>query len=272
MILSGIFLLSGATSLVYQILWVRALSLTLGSSVYAISLVVAAFMAGLALGSAWFGSRVDRWGGPLRLYAFLEVGIGVSALAVPLVLALMARGAAAPSSFLGQLLASAWFPFVAGFATSRGLSIGVLYSVNTVGAVIGAAAAGFILIRALGIQNATFLAAAGNGLIFILAWLFSRRWPQPSLAPARIGEAAEVGDHHLRLLKAVILVYVVNGIVGLALSLGCDWSGAVSGFRFPAYASAVSSNAISEMSSTPSMAPRDRTNSLFCSGDRRRTK
>lgn len=251
-VLLGIFLLSGATSLVYQILWVRVLSLTLGSTVFAISLVISAFMAGLALGSAWLGRRVDRQGAPLRTYAWLELGIGVAALVLPVLFGLLSRSAAAPDSALGNLVASRPFAFVAsfllllvpttmmggtlpvlaryvaGFSLPRGLSIGALYTANTVGAIVGTALTGFFLIRILGIQTATFVAAAGNLLVFGLGLFLAGRWPDPPLAaddePAPAGatgddDASEVSAADLALLGPITLVYALNGFAGLALEV-----------------------------------------------------
>ena len=81
------FFLSGATSLVYQVVWVRELGLVFGHSTYAITAVLAAFMAGLALGSAVFARRAARISNPLRVYAELEIGMGLYCACVPFLLA-----------------------------------------------------------------------------------------------------------------------------------------------------------------------------------------
>src|ERR1051326_3633581 len=80
-----IFFLSGATVLVYEVIWVRLTGLVFGNTSHAISTVLGAFMAGLALGSWELGQRADRTPNPLRMYGVLEIGIGVSAALVPLV-------------------------------------------------------------------------------------------------------------------------------------------------------------------------------------------
>src|SRR6516164_9767687 len=80
-----IFFLSGATGLVYEVIWVRLTGLVFGNTSHAISTVLGAFMAGLALGSWKLGQRADRTLNPLRLYGLLEIGIGISAALVPLV-------------------------------------------------------------------------------------------------------------------------------------------------------------------------------------------
>src|SRR6267378_3265206 len=80
-----IFFLSGATGLVYEVIWVRLTGLVFGNTAQAISTVLGAFMAGLALGSRTLGQHADRSKNPLRLYGLLEIGIGLSAALVPLI-------------------------------------------------------------------------------------------------------------------------------------------------------------------------------------------
>src|ERR1700686_1626946 len=75
-----IFLLSGAAALIYEVVWVRFLSLVFGGSHLAVTTVLAVFMGGLALGSYTIGKRVGNFRRLLRLYGFLELGIALSAL------------------------------------------------------------------------------------------------------------------------------------------------------------------------------------------------
>src|SRR5204862_2702610 len=82
-ILYAIFFLSGATGLVYEVIWVRLTGLVFGNTSHAISVVLGAFMAGLALGSWKLGQKADRIRNPLRFYGLLEIGIGISAALVP---------------------------------------------------------------------------------------------------------------------------------------------------------------------------------------------
>src|SRR5918997_1678287 len=77
------FILSGATGLIYEILWARMLGLVFGATTFAISAVLAAFMGGLALGSAWAGKLAARIERPLRVYGLIEIGIALYAVAVP---------------------------------------------------------------------------------------------------------------------------------------------------------------------------------------------
>src|ERR671922_2134521 len=84
--LLGLFFLSGISGLLYEVAWTRMLHLLFGDTVLAVSTVLASFMAGLALGSFWSGRYVDRRPRVLALYAGLEAGIRVSAVALPVVL------------------------------------------------------------------------------------------------------------------------------------------------------------------------------------------
>src|SRR5262245_52630660 len=78
-----LFFLSGAAALVYEVLWLRMLILIFGSTQFAVSTILTAFMGGLALGASLFGRWIDRRQDPVRVYGLLELGIGAYALAVP---------------------------------------------------------------------------------------------------------------------------------------------------------------------------------------------
>src|SRR5262245_18443203 len=82
--LVALYLLSGATALVYEVVFTKHLALGFGSSAPAVSTVLGAFMAGLALGSALGGRYADRLKRPLAAYALLELGIGAYAVLAPL--------------------------------------------------------------------------------------------------------------------------------------------------------------------------------------------
>ena len=81
------FLLSGASGLISEVAWTRELALVFGTTSFAISTVLTAFMAGLGLGSMLLGRWTDRVARPLLLYGILELGVGVYALLVPLLFA-----------------------------------------------------------------------------------------------------------------------------------------------------------------------------------------
>ena len=81
-----LFFASGACGLVYEVVWMRLLTLTLSVTVHAVTTVLAAFMAGLALGAAWGGRVADRVGRPLAAYALVELGLAATGAATPAVL------------------------------------------------------------------------------------------------------------------------------------------------------------------------------------------
>jgi spermidine synthase len=83
----ALFLFSGATGLAYEVVWTRMLVRTFGATSFAVSTVLAAYMAGLALGSYIFGKIIDRRGNPVLIYGLLELGIGVFGLVFPFLLA-----------------------------------------------------------------------------------------------------------------------------------------------------------------------------------------
>src|SRR5271168_3134169 len=71
---------SGTAALIYQVLWIRQLSLVVGVEVYSITVAVSAFFAGLAAGGAVFGRVADQWKRPLLLYGVLETGVAVTGI------------------------------------------------------------------------------------------------------------------------------------------------------------------------------------------------
>ena len=189
-----LFLVSGATSLVYQTLWVRHLHLVVGTSQIAVCTVLAAFMTGLAAGGFAGGRVADRVTRPLVAYGVLELFIGAYALAFPMLieaveplyLGFWRANQPDPLTFasfqfvlLGVLLLppticmGATLPLLARFATTTpeqsGVRVGRLYGANTLGAVIGTALAGFWLLPALGLSATNVVAAAGNALLAALA-------------------------------------------------------------------------------------------------------
>src|ERR1017187_4653270 len=73
------FFFSGAAGLIDQVVWSKALGLIFGHTAYAVSTVLAVFMAGLASGSAWIGGRSERWDRPIALYGLLGLGVAATA-------------------------------------------------------------------------------------------------------------------------------------------------------------------------------------------------
>ncbi len=215
LILFPLFAVSGAAALVYETLWLRTLVLTFGSTVFALGTILAAFMGGLAAGSLVIGRATTRHANPLRLYGMLEVGVGLSALALPLLFS-GARGATV-ALFPDWPEGNALFPifrfvvsftilliptFLMGgtlpamtrlFVTTRedlGREGGLLYFANTAGAVVGTLAGTFALLPALGMAATNRVAVAANLAVGVAALALSRRAASapnaaaPDLAPA----------------------------------------------------------------------------------------
>ncbi len=190
----GLFLASGATALVYQVTWTRNLSLIFGASFEAISIVLGAFMGGLAAGGVFFGRRSARFGRPLRLYGLLEIGVAISALALPSAVdlvhsiymgaVLQVDGVNASVNALrvamafGVLLIPTFFmggtlPTLIRFLVHRrgelGDRLSRLYAINTLGAVIGTLTGGFLLLPRFGVWHSQLLAVGANFAIGIAA-------------------------------------------------------------------------------------------------------
>lgn len=189
------FFLSGVAGLAYEVLWIRQLSLIFGTTSFAVSTVLASFMGGLALGSWLFGRIADRRGDALRLYALLEIGIGVFCLLIPLLLGavtlvytltarslggsfymmslvrflLCALVLVVPTTFMGATL-----PILSRYVVRRmdglGSGVGRLYGINTFGAVFGTFLTGYVLIGTVGVWATTLIAAAVNGIVALLAF------------------------------------------------------------------------------------------------------
>lgn len=178
------FFLSGFSGLVYEVAWIRKASLVFGATTFAVSTVLAVFFLGLACGSYLFGRIGQRIARPLRLYALIEIVLGLLALASPhafdLVDALygvLYRSMADHTGplFLARVLLVGLVVFPPTFLMGGTLplfcrqyvvdqghitrSIGALYGVNTLGAALGCVAAGLVLLPTLGLQQTVQLGA-----------------------------------------------------------------------------------------------------------------
>lgn len=208
----GLFFFSGATSLVYEVLWTRRLSLTFGHTVFAVSTVLTVFMSGLALGSFLAGRWSDKErvrlaedshaSGPARflaLYGKLEIGIGIWAVLTLLLLNLVesvylwaARGGATGAAlysvvFLGSFLVllppttamGATLPVFTQLLVATRQDVGAwlsrIYGWNTLGACFGAGLGGFVLLPTLGLNLSVCAAALGNLAIGVAALKHSRK-------------------------------------------------------------------------------------------------
>jgi spermidine synthase len=209
-----LFFVSGACGLIYEVVWSRMMVLIFGRSVLAVGIVLAAFMSGIALGSYVLGKYADRSRNPLRLYAFYEIGAGLTAFVssflltrtVPVHIWIHETFGGSPMMhslvrfvmvfallILPTTLMGATLPILSRVIVTRlsrvGNELGKLYAINTVGAVAGSLAAGFYLIGHLGLHGAIDVAVFGNLAVGMLAWLASAR-PGFSDIPATISSPA----------------------------------------------------------------------------------
>ena len=235
-----LLLASGAASLIYQVLWIKQLTLVVGAEVQAVTTGVSAFFAGLALGGWLFGRLADRQKQPLRVYASLETAALILAVGATFALSHAAQWFATMQDSIGVL---AWaLPFalvgmpailmggtlpvlmraVAPLADDIGRAGGRLYAANTSGAIAGTLATPFILIPPLGVQGSAFAAAALNAAAALVAVILSRRVGVSVLAEAPQAPTAEDSGHRAKL---ALVLYALAG--GIALGYEVVWSQAI---------------------------------------------
>jgi spermidine synthase len=197
------FLLSGFAALLYQTAWMRQLSTVFGTSELAVATVLAAYMAGLALGAAIAARVIDRIRRPVLVYGVLEAAIAGSALAVPFLLGFIGviyaglfGGQPEPpdASGMGQSLfylagtflllvtptacMGATLPMLTRYAVRSddevGPRVGALYALNTFGAIGGTLLAAFLLLPSFGLMGTIIFGAAINLLVFAVAAALAR--------------------------------------------------------------------------------------------------
>ena len=197
-LLLALFVASGCASLIYEIVWFQMLQLVLGSSAVSIAVLLGTFMGGMCLGSLGLSRFVSRQRHPLRVYAVLEIAIGVSGIlmlgAMPLVQfvyttvvghgipGLLLRGLFAAICLLPPtMMMGATLPAVSRWVemSPRGVSwLGTFYGGNTLGAVFGCLLAGFYLLRVHDMHTATFVAVALNAAVAAGAFALARARPE----------------------------------------------------------------------------------------------
>lgn len=243
--------LSGFPALVYQVLWTRSFALVFGSTTRSASAVLGAFFLGMALGNWLAGRRARSDATAIRTYGIAEIAIALCSLCIPIwlaayenaypqlyawahesswiltiaqiVLALLAMGP--PCVAMGATL-----PLVAGALARHpslfGGRVGATYALNTLGAMLGALAAGFLLPPLLGVAHSLRLAAAINLLLGGFAIAMSYRIddePRPEAAPrshasiglsvASIAAASGFGVLSLEVLYTRLLISRTDGSV-----------------------------------------------------------
>jgi spermidine synthase len=234
----GFFVGSGLAALIYEIVWFQLLEFVIGSTAVSLAVLLGTFMGGMCLGSLAFARIIPSSFHPLKVYAALELGIGLIAVliwyflspAADLYSGIGSRGSAGilfrallcaafllpPTVLMGATLpcAARWVE-----STPRGVSwLGILYSGNLAGAVFGCLLAGFYLLRLHDMATATFAAAAVNALCAALAFLLATRAPyRPPAAPT--------GPDRIPLRLELVAVYLMIALSGFtALGAQVVWT------------------------------------------------
>lgn len=239
---SILFFFSGFAALVYELVWFRRLGLIFGNTVHAASTVLTAYMLGLALGAHLAGRIAPRAKRPVRLFALMEIAIGLYALCVPTLFSMVTSayrylyrsmdawaGALTTVRFVLAVLVllvptacmGATLPVLAQglLAKRRNFAgrLGILYGVNTAGAMTGVIASGFALIPGLGMSGASSAAVAASLLVGAGAWLLSMRMAEaaPDVGP---DNGRRVGTR--RAGTALLLVAIgMSGLISLAFEV-----------------------------------------------------
>src|SRR5437867_3709869 len=225
------FVGSGCSALIYEIVWFQLLELVIGSSTVSLGILLGTFMGGMCLGSLLFPRLVSRIHHPLRLYALMELGIGVIGLAILFGMPLVAGAytAWAGSGSFGLLVRSivagvclipptllmgATLPAISRWVetTPRGVSwLGFFYGGNIGGAVIGSLLAGFYLMRVHDISTTTVVAVGLNIAVSLIAFGVSK-WT---------GYTATGGESEAAIAPSAWPIYLSIALSGLT-ALACE--------------------------------------------------
>jgi len=191
------------TALIYEIIWIRPLSLVFGTTIYAVSTIVASFILGLAVGSWIAGRYTDRLQNPLRYFAFTQLGVGVYGIlllpifgGLPEIYLVLYQATlpnqalfmftqilmsiamiSIPATLMGATLPLMMRTYTEEF-TTVGKDVGKLDASNSFGAVVGTLAAGFLLIPLIGIQNSIIITASINVIMGIII-LSTKKYLKP---------------------------------------------------------------------------------------------
>jgi predicted membrane-bound spermidine synthase len=229
---AGLFLISGAAGLIYEIVWERLLELYFGVTMISVTLIVSAYMAGLGLGSL-IGGRIARdLKNTLFLYGLIEIGIALFGVVSPKIIVWIGQSTAGasyllvfvisfailliPTTLMGMTLPLLTQSFVDRVEVS-GQVIGLLYGINTLGAALGALLAGYVLVGFYGFQGAIYVAVVLNGTVGAFALILSRR--QPSVPnEAQPTQTASVSNM-LWGYKTILLSSFLVGFIGLGFEM-----------------------------------------------------
>ncbi len=242
-----LFLLSGATGLIYQVVWFKYLHLFLGNTTYAQMIVLTAFLGGLAIGNHYFGKSAERIKNTLRVYGILEIFIAAYCFAYPILISFTGNLFISISSSIGiennitlinilrfvisilillapTIAMGGTLPLLSNFfvekLTEARRDVAILYFLNSFGAVVGIFFSGFILIRTFGLEATIYSAAFLNLIIGVVAFFISKNQSSPEL---NLQEEAldntttvEISKHTYR---KILVVAFLSGFAALLYEL-----------------------------------------------------
>ncbi len=248
------FFLTGVTGLVYELVWIRILILSFGSTQFAITTVLTTFMSGLAIGSLIFGRLIDRYKKPLRMFGILEIILGVYCIFTPLIFYVIKTlyltsfsstgiqyasfnpnqflfsfaGIILPATLMGGTL-----PVLSKYFTLEkehiGYNIGVLYSINTLGAVLGCTITGFFLLYLFGVKTTIYLAGVldiivGTVIVFLsirgktydIPYTKDKTFEIPKWDKGKGKTKVNLAIEKLPINKIVVATFAISGFTALA--------------------------------------------------------
>lgn len=265
----ALFLFSGICGLIYEVLWCRHLGLLFGNTVESMSAVLTAFMSGLALGSYVGGRICHRLKRPMMAYGILELAIGIYCAFLPWAFSAespiipfyrhlygetggstglsIARFSISfvllliPTTFMGATL-PVLSQYLVRSRAFLGKTVGALYAINTLGAVLGAALTGFVLLPVLGKANSNWIAVVTNIVLGTLAIVFGMNAAAPTAMESESNENASSSGTESNTspnsisngqppisplaLKLSILTFGITGFAALTTQIG--WNHALS--------------------------------------------
>ena len=235
-----LFVGSGCAALIYEVVWFQLLQLVIGSSAVSMGVLLGTFMGGMCLGSYLLPRYIGRENHPLRVYAYLELGIAICAvvilLGMPLlnsvyvtvsggagVLGIIMRGVAAAICLLPPtLLMGATLPAISRWveSTPEGVSwLGFFYGGNIAGGVLGSLLAGFYLLRVYDLAVATFVAVALNVTVALLGIVLAKAAPKIEMI------ASDREERTVKPVPGAWAVYLAIALSGMtALSSEVIWT------------------------------------------------
>lgn len=246
------FFFSGISSLIYEVVWIRLLTLILGNTVFGVSAVLSAFMGGLAIGSYIAGRIVDNKSKPLLIYAILEILIGLVGFLVSILLSPTGSLYVFLHQLLGHspllinitkyvfsfcllavptMMMGATLPVLSKYVVKNelnvGMGIGSLYTINTLGAATGCYLAGFVMIGNIGVWLTICIASGLSiliGSLALICYLATNSIPEDYNIHARSSFPSEKEGSSVRPLFKYFILFAISVSGFAALGYEIIWT------------------------------------------------